>query len=145
MKKTDVVSELCAARAAHIRWLAYAEAMTQGMPLDKDQVPLTYTDCKFGDWYYGEGQKLSKLRYYAGIAEPHKHVHEVYMRIFNILYGEVNYSFLARLFGQAKKHEQEKAAVARRLLPELQEASKKLVHAMEMLETEVVTYKNEDI
>jgi len=53
MKLSDVISKVHNARAAHKAWVARAEALVAGMPLEKEQVPMLPTECIFGQWYYG--------------------------------------------------------------------------------------------
>jgi hypothetical protein len=145
MTKKEVLGMLYAARSAHIQWRARAQALVAGLPLDKEQVPISYTDCKFGKWYYGDGQKLSSLfRSYRGIEEPHEKLHLVYMKIFNGLYGEDTTSVLGKLFGTAKKHKAEKLALVERLLPQLVQISQTLLEAIDILEKEIQSLPDEE-
>jgi hypothetical protein len=139
VNKDEVLKALRDARHAHLKWVTYAEALLQGEPLEKEEIPLRYTDCDFGAWYYGEGQSLSTLPSFSAIAVPHTQLHTVYAQLFKSLYGEVDASLLKKLFGVSKKHQQVKLDAAARMLPELKAASKQVVAALDALEREVAT------
>ena len=119
MEKKDALSMLQAAKSAHIQWRARAQALVAGIPLEKEQVPITYTDCKFGKWYYGLGQQLSVLESFRAIEEPHQQLHLVYMKIFKHLFGEDERSFLSKVFGSTRKYRAEQMTEAQSLLPQL--------------------------
>jgi hypothetical protein len=145
MTKKEALNMLYAARSAHIQWRARAQALVAGIPIEKEHVPISYTDCKFGRWYYGDGQQLSALlRSYRGIEEPHEKLHIVYMQIFNALYGEDNLSMLEKLFGAAKKHKAEKISLVERLLPQLIHISHTLLEAIDILEKEILSLPEEE-
>ena len=44
MKLTEVLEKIRNARSAHKAWVAKAEALVAGIPLEKEQVPLLPTD-----------------------------------------------------------------------------------------------------
>jgi hypothetical protein len=139
MTKDEIVKQLKTAQHAHIQWLADAEALVAGVELDKDKVPLTYIRCDFGKWYYGEGQGLSGLPTFLSLEEPHKALHGFYHEIFITLFEKVEPSFLSKLFGNKRKHDQETHDKAKSILPELERASNQLVRSLRLLETEIMT------
>ena len=103
MKKMDMVHEIRAAKRAHVSWVSHAHALIMGLPLEKNQVPIHGTECKFGQWYYGHGQILHRLDVYKAIEQPHISLHETYMHIFQLLFGEhkeEKQSFWEKMFGQ---------------------------------------------
>lgn len=61
MTKKEIIIKLRAAKASHIQWRAYAQAIVGGFSVDQNHVPVIHTNCKFGQWYYGKGQILSSL------------------------------------------------------------------------------------
>ena len=144
MHKRQMIDHVRAARSAHIQWRARAQAMVSGLPLNESQVPVAYTDCKFGKWYYGEGQSLSQLESFKGIEEPHEQLHLVYMKIFHLLYGESEQSLFARLFGSAKKHAADALVQAERILPQLVAISETLLVAIDVLERDIREMSEEE-
>lgn len=104
MNKSDVIVTLREASRTHKQWVADALALIQGVPLDKEKVPVNSTECAFGKWYYGEGQNLRELQGFKEIEVSHDKLHKIYMEIFAIIFGEVQgASFFNRLFGLSHK------------------------------------------
>jgi len=139
MTKDEIVKRLKNAQQAHIQWLACAEALISGTELEKEKIPLTYAECDFGRWYYGDGQCLLILSSFNALEKPHKTLHGFYHEIFTILYGETKQSFLSKLFGSEKKHTAEKYEQAKTLLLPLEQASNQMVRTLRLLEAEVMT------
>lgn len=137
MEKRDSLSMLQTAKSAHIQWRARAQALVAGIPLEKEQVPVAYTDCKFGKWYYGLGQQLAALDTYRAIEEPHQQLHLIYMKIFKHLFGDDERSVMRKIFGSKRKYLDKHVAEARSLLPQLVSVSETLLEAVEILEKEI--------
>ncbi len=139
MKLSDVVARLHNARAAHKAWVARAEGLVAGLPLEKEQVPMLPTDCIFGQWYYGSGQMLRKLPAYKALEKPHDKLHQTYMQIFKLLFDEPDVSALGRLFGQAKKAKAAQIKQAEKLIPPLRALSDEVCDILENLEIQVMS------
>ena len=144
MEKSDALTMLQGAKSAHIQWRARAQALVAGIPLEKEQVPVAYTDCKFGKWYYGLGQRLSSLQTYQAIEEPHQQLHLVYMKIFKHLFGEDDRSVLSKLFGSKRKYREAHTAEAQALLPQLVSISETLLEAVKNKEKEIRNIPDEE-
>jgi hypothetical protein len=144
VQKTDVLAMLQAARSAHIQWRARAQALVAGIPLEKEQVPVIYTDCKFGKWYYGAGQQLSVLETFRAIEEPHQRLHQLYMKIFNLLFGEDDRSTLKKIFGSKKKYIANNFEEAQRIMPQLIGISETLLEAIEIVTDQVRQMSDEE-
>lgn len=110
MVKTEVITTLKLAAVSHRAWVSNAQALIDGVPLDKDKVPVSATECEFGKWYYGDGQCLKSIPGFKEIEKPHDNLHQTYAEIFALLYGEENKkpSFFSKLIGRAQKAEAEK-------------------------------------
>ncbi len=137
MQISEIIQRLQAARAAHKAWVARAEALVSGLPLDKDQVPVLPTDCAFGQWYYGPGQMLRRLPAYQALEKPHDHLHRIYMEIFKMLYSEPEVSMFGRLLGKRARLMKQQQARAETLLVELRGTSRDLCDILERLEDQV--------
>ncbi len=103
MNKKEVVTTLRNAVRSHKKWVANALALIEGVPLEKDKVPVNPTECEFGNWYYTVGQQLNDIPGFKEIEESHNKLHKTYMEIFSIMFGEANEpSFFSKLFGRSR-------------------------------------------
>jgi hypothetical protein len=142
MKLADAVEQLRNARAAHKAWVARAEALIEGMNVDKEHIPMLPTDCVFGKWYYGSGQALRKLPAYKSIEKSHDNLHRIYMQIFKLLFNEPDISTWEKLFGKAKKAKKAKAEQVKEaqiLFKRLQSISDDVCDFLENLEEQLMT------
>ena len=139
MKVSDAVEQLRNARAAHKAWVARAEALIEGMNVDKEHIPMLPTDCVFGKWYYGSGQALRKLPAYKAMEKPHDNLHRTYMQIFKLLFEEPDVSAWGKLFGKAKKAKAEQIKEAQVLFKRLQSTSDDVCEILESLEEQLIT------
>jgi hypothetical protein len=145
MNKIEILTQLRQAKSAHIQWRAYAQALVAGIPVDKDHVPVIHTNCAFGKWYYGRGQQLSSLSAYRAIETPHEMLHQIYMKLFNLLFGEGDSSFFKRIFGSKGKLNAKGKERAEELMRNLISVSETLLEAVALLEGEVKELPEEEL
>lgn len=141
MTKREIIQQLRAAKAAHIQWRAYAQALVGGFSVDQSHVPVIHTNCKFGQWYYGPGQMLSSLSTYGSIDGPHAMLHQVYMEIYKLKFSEVKgglFKSKAKIMAQNNKRAEE-------LLQNLIAVSETLLESINMVESEVMAMSEEDL
>ena len=119
---------------SHKRWVGHASAMIEGIPIEKDQVPINYTDCNFGNWYYDEGQNLSSLDEFKEIEDSHTELHNIYMEIFKILFEQKKRSFFSKLIGKSTKISDEDKQLARAKFRTLEEVSRQILKSLGALE-----------
>lgn len=135
--KHKLMGRLRKARAAHMRWRAYAQALLSGVQVTDDKIPVKHTDCAFGQWYHSLGkEELGDLDSYEGIAVPHQMLHEVYEKIYDIMHAE-SPTGLKSLFTNRDKLEQEKLVKARNHMNELIGISEVLLQSLDLLEQEI--------
>ncbi len=137
MNKKQVITQLRLAKSAHIQWRSYAQAIIAGIPVENDHVPVIHTSCKFGKWYYGSGQRLASLSTYAGIEVPHEMLHQIYMKIFKLLFGEDDRSTFSKIFSSSTKLKQSQQLEAEDLMKKLLAVSGTLLESIVLLEDEV--------
>ena len=94
MNKEHVLEHLRAAKSAHIKWVQKAKLLINGLDVKEDSIPVDSTECKFGQWFYSEGQILNALsnnpvECMVKIERLHFNLHDVYMNIFNIYFNYV--------------------------------------------------------
>ncbi|MDQ6974855.1 MAG: CZB domain-containing protein, partial [Mariprofundaceae bacterium] len=135
-----IFNQLLDARVAHLRWVARAEALVEGVPLAKEQVPLLASDCDFGHWYLGRGRVLRHLPSYDSVGTHHDHLHRVYMDIFTRLYSEEERQNILQWLGIQRTVHQSNQDKARELIPQLKEASDAVLSAMNQLTLEFQQY-----
>lgn len=145
MDKKEILTQLRAAKSAHIQWRAYAQALVSGIPVEQGHVPVIHTNCKFGKWYYGSGQQLSSLSTYGAIDTPHEMLHQIYMKIFKLLFGEDERSTLTKLFGSKSKLKQGNQEQAEALMQKLMSVSGTLLEAINLLENEIKDLSEEEL
>ncbi len=145
MDKKEVLSQLRLAKSAHIQWRSYAQALIVGIPVQQDHVPVIHTDCKFGKWYYGPGQELSSLSSYGAIDTPHEMLHQIYMKIFKLLFGADDRSTFKKLFGSKAKTKQKNQEEAEALMQKMLSVSGTLLEAINLLEREIMDLSEEEL
>lgn len=145
MTKKEIIAQLRAAKAAQIQWRAYAQAIISGFSVDKNHAPVIHTNTKFGQWYYGKGQMLSSLSAYSAIDGPLTMLHQVYMEIFKLMFGEVKQGFFSGLFTSNEKIRQKNKKHAEELMQNMVAISETLMEAINMLEQEVMELTDEEI
>lgn len=120
--KEELLALIRRAKSSHIRWRAYAQGLVSGVPISDDRLPIKHTDCKFGQWYYGEGaRQLGHLDIFRDVEAPHEMLHAVYGQIHELVVQ------------QGDNH------TARHKLDELIAISRTLLEQIDILEQEVNT------
>ena len=136
MDKLEIITTLKLAAISHRAWFSNAQALIEGIPLDKDKVPVSALECEFGKWYYGEGRKLKVLPGFQEIEEAHEKLHATYMEIFTLLYGKETGkpSFFSKLMGTAQKAVAAKREAAKAKSLILRDHSDEVIDKMEELQ-----------
>ena len=152
MKKEEVLEHLRAAKSAHIKWVQKAKLLINGVDIEKDAIPVDSTECKFGKWFYSDGQILNSLsnnplECMQSIEKLHFTLHDKYLKIFNIYFSEEKKTgFFAKLFG-FKKREITKTEhdLAETFYNEMEEISKQLLDEINRLERRLIAIPEEKI
>ena len=99
-------------------------------------MPVSATECEFGKWYYGDGQRLKSIPGFKEIEKPHDNLHQTYAEIFTLLYGEESQkpSFFSKLIGRAQKAAAEKQEAAKVKSLVLKDRSTEVIDRLEQLE-----------
>ena len=148
MEKEEVVSHLRAAKAAHIKWVQKAKLLINGLDIEEGAIPIDSTECKFGKWFYGDGQLLNSLsnnpaEAMVSIETLHFKLHDEYLQIFNIYFNKEKGGFFSRMFGLkrknisgleikvAKEHYEKMEKISRELLEEINRLERRLIAVSE--------------
>jgi hypothetical protein len=151
MNKEQILGHLRAAKAAHIKWVQKAKLLVSGIDVDEDAIPVDSTECKFGKWFYAEGQILNALtnnpvEFMANIEKLHFELHDTYLQIFNIYFSKPKGGFFTKLFGAKKqKIEEHDAKLAYGYYETLEQTSKNLLEEINRLERRVLANTEEHI
>jgi hypothetical protein len=140
MNKEETLTHLRNAKKAHITWVQRAHALIEGLPIEKEQVPVGCTECKFGLWFYGEGQELGmipNMDCLKEIEKLHFELHDVYMKIFKIYFSDEDRSFMSKLFGSRKKVTSLNQEIAKDYYSQLKGVSERLIEGIDRLERRI--------
>jgi len=149
MKKSDVLDQLRAAKAAHINWVQRAKMLISGFKIEEDSIPVNSTQCQFGKWFYTDAQKLNTLpnnpmECMQSIEQLHFELHDIYMNIYKIYYDIEPSGFFSKLFGKKKKITEDAKRLAAEYFHSMQEVSGKLVEEINRMERRVVAIQDQE-
>ena len=137
MNKAETVEHLHSAKKAHVKWVQRAKALIEGLPVEKEAIPVDCTECKFGQWFYGDGQNLNAIPGMDCLHEIetlHFNLHDMYMKIFKVYFGDMNRSFFSKLFNMKKSVSEHDRDIARDYYDQLLEISGQLLDVIDRLE-----------
>ncbi|MFT5660881.1 MAG: hypothetical protein ACI9TV_001525 [Sulfurimonas sp.] len=140
MEKESIVQELRSAKVAHLKWVQRAKSLISGMPIEKEAIPLDYTDCIFGKWFYSAGQDIVMMpgmNVMESIGIKHTELHQIYFKIFQVYFGEGGKSFFSRLLKIKRKVSSAEQEMAERYYDELEAVSKELLDLIGKLERRI--------
>ena len=150
MKKADILGHLRAAKAAHINWVQRAKLLISGFDVNEESIPVNSTECKFGKWFYGDGQILHLIRNnpaesMTSIEQLHFQLHDIYMNIFKIYYDTGKKGFFSKLFGSKKKVSDQEAVMAKQYFDQMEEVSQKLIEEINIMERRIAVVSDNEI
>jgi len=152
MTKENVLGHLRAAKSAHIKWVQKAKLLINGIDIEEGAIPVNSTECKFGQWFYSDGQILNALsnnplECMQRIEKLHFDLHDIYLNIFNIYFSATKkVGFFAKLFGFKRKE----ISDAEHILAEgyyktMEQISGDLVDEINRLERRLIAVSDEKI
>ena len=140
MDKNEVLDHLRNAKKAHLKWIQRAKALISNIPVEKDAIPMDYTECMFGQWFYSDGQEIALMPgmdCISQIGTKHQELHDEYIKIFKIYFGDANKSFFSKLFNLKKKVSETEQDIARQYYENLKHISDELLKHIEKLERRI--------
>ena len=150
MKKEDILEHLRAAKTAHIKWVQRAKLLINGVNIEKESIPVDYTECKFGKWFYSDAQMLNALsnnplECMETIEKLHSKLHDTYLKIFNIYFNKPEGLF-AKIFNlKKKKITQQEHEFAQEYYNQLENISHELLNEINRLERRIVATPQEKL
>ena len=131
------------AKKAHLHWVKRARHLVEGLPINKDFIPLEATSCHFGKWFYTEGMYLKNIestrKLIQEIEIEHDKLHESYKNIYKIFFiipeqKSLLQKFFLFNYHSISKNEQEKAKI---YFKYLKRTSEELVDTLTHLEEKI--------
>lgn len=149
MQKSEILDQLRAAKAAHISWVQRAKMLISGFKISEDSIPVNSTQCKFGQWFYSDAQKLNALsnnplQCMNTIEDLHFQLHDIYMNIYKVYYDTEPQGFFSKLFGKKKKVTDEAKQLAHEYYNSMEEVSKNLVGEINRMERRIVAISEQE-
>ncbi|MBU0633365.1 CZB domain-containing protein [bacterium] len=150
MDKAHTLAQLIVAKSSHVRWAQRAKLLIKGLDIQKDDIPIDSKECEFGKWFYGDGQKLSALssrqeECISKIEQLHNDLHEKYLNIYNIYFGNHKQGVLSKFFKIRQEVSIHDITKAKEYYDKLEEISNELIAQINLLERLLFTTSNEKI
>ena len=141
-KKKDIIKHLQAAKLSHKKWMSYVQILIRLGDIEqaKASIPINYTLCDFGKWYYGEGLKLSFFSNYTEMEAIHKQIHDTYLQIYELYLTPIK----GFLFNSEKSQLEKRHKKAMALSQILDEYSKIMFDLLISVEISVKNMSNEE-
>lgn len=141
--KQDIIKHLEAAKISHKKWMSYVQILLRLGDVEeaKSAIPINYTLCDFGKWYYGKGQVLKDFPEFIQIEEVHLHVHDTYLQIHNLF----NKRIKGYLFNSEKSQLEKRDKKAVALSDILNEYSKIMFDLLLIVEQSVKIMSYDDL
>ena len=141
MEKQKVIELLRTAKKAHIQWIVRAQALTNGLSIEKDAIPMDCTECVFGKWLYSDGQDITAMPgmdIMKEIERTHFDLHTEYLEIFTLYFPTRELSFFAKLFSRKYKISEQDQEKAKLHFKNLRMISNELTNKIDRLESRLM-------
>ena len=142
-KKKEIIKHLQAAKLSHKKWMSYVQILIRLGNIEQanSSIPINYTMCDFGKWYYGEGQVLNVFPNYVAMEDIHKNVHDTYLQIYELYVHSIKGSF----FNSEKSQLEKRHKKAMALSTILDEYSKIMFNLLNSVEYSVKNMSNQEL
>ena len=134
-KKRKLLDGIASARINHLKWKSYFELSLRDISkfeINMDEVQPIATECKFGEWYYGDGQDLRGFNVFHEVEKVHEKIHETYFKVI----GAINKDDKS-IFTSKRSYLQTKQFVVDELLMDMNNYSSILRNLLSQLEANV--------
>jgi hypothetical protein len=144
--KEKSIHNLHQARTAHIRWVNAIKLLVSGIDITAESIALSPTDSLFGKWYYDEAMLFSMGTSRMVLEEIEVlllSLHDKYMKIYPIYYGQKKKNFISGLLGAKSKASEHEIELSLRYYEEIITLSDKLKHKLRILESQFMSLADE--
>jgi len=141
--KSALIAHLRLAKTGHQNWMSNVQILTRvGNILDaKSSIPVNFTACDFGKWYFGEGQIIAAFEEYKELDRPHQMIHDTYLQIFELYKKKIEGS----IFNSEKKQLKVREEKSNELVKTLIDYSKELFENLALLENKIKALSKEQM
>ena len=141
--KKEIIKHLQAAKVSHKKWMSFVQILIRlgNIETANTSIPINYTMCDFGNWYYGEGQILTIFSEYEQMEDIHKNVHDTYLQIYELYVNPIKGS----LFNSEKSQLASRNKKALVLSQILDEYSKIMYDLLVSVENSVKKMSDEEL
>ncbi len=133
--RNSVVQNIQKARESQLSQLHYVQLLIKGIKLEEDQINKSQYDCVFGQWLFGEGEKL-KAHVDATLIDEvetlHAIWHEEYLKIYQIFFAK-KAGFLTKFLGKEIEISAMDSDRAKIYLKDLEDTTKQLVKKLDVI------------
>lgn len=144
--KEKSIHNLHQARTEHIRWVNAIKLLVSGIDVSADTITLAPTDSSFGKWFYNEAMIFSMGTSRMVIEEIEVlllALHDKYMKIYPIYYGNKKKNLLGGLLGTKTKASEHEIELSVRYYEEIVDLSDKFKHKLRILESQLLSLGEE--
>ncbi|OHD89428.1 CZB domain-containing protein [Sulfuricurvum sp. RIFCSPLOWO2_12_FULL_43_24] len=144
--KEKSIHNLHQARTTHIRWVNAIKLLVSGIETSPDAIALSPTDSQFGKWFYDEAMLFSlgtSRMVLEEIEELLLTLHDKYMKIYPIYYGQKKKTLISGLLGSKSKASEYEIELSLRYYEEIITLSDKLKHKLRILESQLMSLGEE--
>ena len=140
--KENSIHNLHQARTTHIRWVNAIKLLVSGIEVSSDTIALSPTDSLFGKWFYDEAMLFSlgtSRMVLEEIEDILLSLHDKYMKIYPIYYGQKKKTIISGLLGAKSKASEHEIELSLRYYEEIIILSDKLKHKLRILESQMMS------
>ncbi|MDD5717973.1 MAG: hypothetical protein PHW64_09285 [Sulfuricurvum sp.] len=144
--KDKSIHNLHQARTSHIRWVNTIKLLVSGIHVTEGSIELNPTDSLFGEWFYNEAMLFSLSNSQMVLEEIEAlllSLHDKYMKIYPIYYGEKKKTLISGLLGGKNKASEHEIALSQRYYEEIIVLSDKMKQKLRILESQMLSMSEE--
>lgn len=145
-KKEKSIHNLHQARTEHIRWVNSIKLLVSGIDVSPESIALSPTESPFGKWFYSEAMIFSMGTSRMVLEEIEVlllALHDKYMKIYPIYYGNKKKNLLGSFLGAKTKASEHEIELSVRYYEEIVDLSDKFKHKLRILESQLLSLGEE--
>lgn len=145
MIKRDLLQKLSLAKQLQKSNLKKALLLAKGPPSGDDPVAVDYKECAFEKLLHENETELMQIvgpSFFSEIEGLHKQWHQDYNRIYDLYYHHEK-GFVSKWSGEQHKLSERELVHAGAYISHLKEATCRIVHLLEMVESRIKTMKDD--
>jgi len=133
--RNSVVQNIQKAKESHLSQLRFIQLLIKGVELEEKKIYRSQYECIFGQWLFGEGQKLKEhldVTLIDEIEKLHALWHDEYLKIYEIYFAN-KAGFLTRFLGKEREISQMERDKATLYLNDLEGTTAQLIKKLDTI------------